>query len=132
MTAQPRVFRIFQRDAEKIRKRPTGETGSIFRGSGFEVVWVSKLGESIDRRWFSLPSVDLLLVMRGRLRVEFQEPRLNSKVLKPGDLLVLPPGVKCRAYRWPRASRRATVFVAVYPIPRGVRATRRRGSHRPA
>ena len=132
MGSPPRVYRTLQRDAKRIRKGPTGDVGSIFRGSGFEVVWVSKKGESIDRRWFRLSSVDLLLVVRGRLRVDFQERRLRPKVLKSGDLLVLPPRVKCRAYRWPRSSKQATVFVAMYPISRGSKAARRKGSHRGA
>jgi len=116
---RPKVYRIFQRDATSLRTGPTGDVGNLFRGSRFEVVWVSKKGESIDRRWFSVPTVDLLLVIRGRLRVDFQDPQLRSLILTPGDFFQLPPRLKCRAYRWPRTSRQATVFVAIYPVRPG-------------
>ena len=114
--AQPTVYRITHRDAETIRSGPTGDVGTLFSGSGFEVVWVSKKEEAIDRRWFSLPTTDLLLVILGKLRVDFQDSRFEPLVLEPGDFFRLPPRVKCRAYRWPRTSRRATVFLAIYPV----------------
>ena len=99
-----------------MRSGPTGDVGTLFSGSGLEIVWVSKKGEAIDRDWFSLPTVDLLLVVRGRLRVDFQDRQFESLTLRPGDLFLLPPGVKCRAYRWPRTARRATEFAAIYPL----------------
>ena len=39
----------------------------------------------------------------------------STRVLSVGDVLVLPPGLRCRAYRWPRDASQATVFVAAYP-----------------
>jgi ribosomal protein L16 Arg81 hydroxylase len=39
---------------------------------------------------------------------------LDDMVMAPGDLLVLPPGVRCRAYRWPRDAAQATLFLAAY------------------
>jgi hypothetical protein len=73
-------------------------------------------GEAIDPDWFESQRVDLLIVVAGRLRVDFERWREPSRVLGVGDVLVLPPRTKCRAYRWPRTSRRATVFLAVYPV----------------
>jgi len=89
--------------------------GTVFSGEGIEVVWVRKAGERIDPEWFVPESVDLLTVLRGRLRVEFKDRRWRTRVLEPGDVLVLPRSTACRAYRWPRTSRAPTVFLATYP-----------------
>lgn len=58
--------------------------------------------------------MDLILVLQGALRFEFagSEP---DRALEPGELLVLPAGNECRAYRWPRDASLPTVFVAAYP-----------------
>jgi hypothetical protein len=32
--------------------------------------------------------------------------------------IVLPPNTRCRAYRWPRDQREASIFLAVYPTER--------------
>ncbi len=114
--ARPTVFRTLKGEGTRVRLGPTGEVGTIFRGGGLEVVWVRKDGEMIDPNWFMSRKVDILMVIQGRLRVEFSERHLPTAVLGVGDVLVLPPGTKCRAYRWPRSSRRATVFLAVYPV----------------
>lgn len=116
---RPRILRSLKREGTRLRKGPTGEVGTIFRGEGLEVVWVRKEGERIDPNWFVSRRVDVLMVVRGRLRVEFSEGSSPSSVLGVGDVLVLPPGTKCRAYRWPRKSRRATVFLAAYPTGGG-------------
>jgi quercetin dioxygenase-like cupin family protein len=60
--------------------------------------------------------VDLILVVQGKLKVEFERPGLSPCVLEPGDLMVVPPDTRCRAYRWPRDAREAAVFLAVYPV----------------
>ena len=70
----------------------------------------------IDAEWFSQPTVDLLIVPQGQLRVEFEQTHQASVVLGPGELLVLPPHTRCRAYRWPRDRQEATIFLAVYPV----------------
>ncbi|HZY93173.1 MAG TPA: hypothetical protein VFG07_10450 [Thermoplasmata archaeon] len=111
----PRVFRSLQQEALHRRDSPTGTVGRLFRGSGMELVWVRKQGEEVDPHWFSSRAVDILIVVQGRLRVDFSDHRFPSRTLAPGDVLVLPPRTSCRGYRWPRASRRATVFLAVYP-----------------
>jgi hypothetical protein len=110
----PQVFRVYSREAQGIRKSPTGDVGLLYSGEGVEAVWVSKANERIDRRWFRYPKIDLLLVVRGRLRVEFKDDRPRPRVLGPGAFLVLPRGTACRAYRWPRSAAKPTVFVAFY------------------
>jgi hypothetical protein len=80
------------------------------------VVWVAKHEEVIDTAWFAQPTVDLLIVLQGQLRVEFEEESRSLVVLEPGDLLKLPSNTRCRAYRWPRDQQEATIFVAVYPL----------------
>ena len=122
--ALPAIVRVLRGEGADLHSSPTGSVGRIYRGSGFEVVWVRKQAEAIDPAWFSQPMVDVLLVLQGKLRVEFQRPR-RAKVIGPGDVLVLPPGRRCRAYRWPRTARRATIFVAVYPLRAGARHSRR-------
>lgn len=110
----PKTFSILRGEAEEVVETPYGAVGKVFTGEGLEAVWVSKQAEAIDAAWFSQPSTDLLVVVQGALRVEFADPRFEHRVLGPGDLLVLPPGVQCRAYRWPRDAAEPTTFLAVY------------------
>jgi len=86
-----------------------------FSGEGIELVCITKQGEAIDSGWFPQPTVDLLVVLQGQLRVEFADPQVAPQTLQPGDLLVLPPVTRCRAYHWPLDAAQATVLVAVYP-----------------
>lgn len=107
---EPHVFRLLQGEALDIHHSPTGDVGRVFCGEGLEAAWVVKQQEVIDAAWFSQPSVDLLIILRGQLRVEFEQPHLASVVLGSGDLLVLPPHTRCRAYRWPQDRQDATIF----------------------
>ncbi len=118
---QPRIFHILREDALEIHHSPFGSVGRIFSGEGVEAVWVKKQSEEIDPDWFSQPTVDLILVAKGKLRMEFERSDLSPCVLEPGDLLVLPPDTRCRAYRWPRDAKEATMFLAVYPVRCSVR-----------
>ena len=113
---KPRVFRILRQNALEIKNTPFGSVGKLFSGEGIEAVWVRKQNEDIDPDWFSQPLVDLILVVQGKLKVEFERSDLSSQVLEPGDLLILPANTRCRAYRWPRDAEEATVFIAVYPV----------------
>ena len=60
--------------AREVRSRPFGDVGTVFSGQGIEMVWVSKLAESIDQNWFSSDRVDLILVVQGQLKFEFESP----------------------------------------------------------
>ena len=102
--------------ADDVRTTPFGQVGTVYSGSGIELVWVSKQAEEIDEGWFSSGEVDLMLVMQGRLKIEFEHADLPDRILDTGDVLVLPAGVRCRGYRWPREASEATVFVAAYPV----------------
>ena len=110
-----RVFSILREEASQVRSTPFGDVGTLFSGLGIELVWVSKQAEPIDENWFSADGVDLILVIQGQLKFEFESPGLPDRILGVGDVMVLPGGVRCRAYRWPRDAREATVFVAAYP-----------------
>jgi uncharacterized protein YjlB len=101
--------------ARAVRSTPFGAVGTVYSGQGIEMVWVSKRAEPIDQNWFSSDRVDLILVVRGQLKFEFESPGQPDRVLSAGEVLVLPAGQRCRAYRWPRDRREATVFVAAYP-----------------
>ena len=112
----PRVFRILDQEALDVKPTPFGTVGTVFHGEGIEAVWVSKKDEGIDPDWFLQSTVDLILVIQGQLRVEFEDKALAPRVLEPGELLVLPANTRCRAYRWPRTRKEPSVFLAVYPI----------------
>ena len=111
----PQVFHILLGEAMEIKTSAFGSVGKIFNGEGFEMVWVKKQGEEIDPDWFSQPMVDLILLLQGKLKFEFERQEIAPCVLEPGDMLVLPANSRCRAYRWPREADEATVFLAVYP-----------------
>jgi hypothetical protein len=112
----PHVFSILRGEASQVRSTPFGDVGTVFSGPGLEMVWVSKLAEPVDEGWFCAAEVDLILVVQGQLKFEFESPEQPDRVLGVGDVLVLPGGARCRAYRWPRDAREATVFVAAYPV----------------
>lgn len=112
---EPRIVDVLKGEAEETWSTPFGTTGRIFSGAGIEAVWVSKEREEIDPSWFSQRTVDLLYVVKGDLRLEFAGDRYPAMTMRPGQLLILPAEMKCRAYRWPRDAEEATVFLAVYP-----------------
>jgi hypothetical protein len=97
------------------RRTPYGSVWDVLSAHGLDAALVVKEGESIDPGWFSQEVVDLLVLLRGRLRVEFDGGAPPPLTMRPGQLLVLEPGVRCRAYRWPRSSPRPAVFLAVSP-----------------
>jgi hypothetical protein len=109
------IFHVLEGDAIEIHDSLYGSVGQIFRGEGMEAVWVKKQGDEVDPDWFSQPMVDLILVMQGCLKMEYERSDLPGCVLEPGDLVVLPANTRCRAYRWPRDAQGATIFLAVYP-----------------
>lgn len=111
-----RIFRLLQGEAFDIYHSPTGTVGRVFRGEGLEVVWVAKQQEAIDTAWFSQSTTDLLVVLQGQLRVEFEQEHQEPLVLESGEMLVLPAHMRCRAYRWPRDRQEATIFLAVYSV----------------
>jgi uncharacterized protein len=114
----PQVFDVLHGQAMHTRCTPFGQVGTVFSGSGAELVWVSKLGEVVDKNWFSSHEVDLILVIQGQLKFEFESPGEQDRVLGVGEVLVLPADTRCRAYRWPREASEATIFVAFYPTSR--------------
>ena len=113
---KPQVFRLLQGEMLDIHRSPTGHVGRLFRGEGLEVVWVAKQQEVIDAEWFSQPSVDMLIILQGQLRVEYEQTHQASVVPGPGDLLVLPAHTRCLDYRLSRDRQEVTIFLAVYPV----------------
>ncbi len=111
----PTTFHIPAGEAVEVTHSPYGSVGRLFTGEGLEAVWVKKEAEEIDPSWFSQAMVDLILVVQGKLKVEYERSDLPDFVLEAGDLLILPPHTRCRAFRWPRDAKEGTVFVAVYP-----------------
>jgi hypothetical protein len=109
------VFDVLRGEAPTIKETPFGRVGTLYSGEGLELAWISKSQEQIDPGWFEADTVDLLLVVQGLLRVEFEDDGRADLTLGPGNVLVLPARTRCRAYRWPRDAEEATVFVAAYP-----------------
>jgi len=114
---EAQVFNVLAGEASHVRTGPFGDVGTVHSANGMEFVWVSKHGEPIDDSWFSMKEVDLIMVIQGQLKFEFDAPGQRDRVLGVGEVLVLPADARCRAYRWPRESDQATIFVAAYPVP---------------
>jgi hypothetical protein len=112
----PHVFNVLRGEANHVRSTPFGNVGTVFSGRSMELVWVSKQGEPVDDSWFRMKAVDLIMVLQGQLKFEFESADHDDRVLGAGEVLVLPPEARCRAYRWPRDASQATIFVAAYPI----------------
>lgn len=115
MMLEPCVFNVLRGEALEVTPSLYGSVGQLLAGDGAQVVWVSKHEEEVDPGWFSQDRVDVILVVQGELRFEFEREDLPARVLGVGDCLVLPPNTRCRAYRWPRHRREASVFVAFSP-----------------
>jgi hypothetical protein len=119
MTAQqalrPRVFRSLSEEARSIDRTPVGSVGRMHVGGGVEAVWVSKRPDQIDPDWFASDRVDVLVLVSGSLRVEFDSPDLPDQDLRVGDVLVLPARQRCRVYPALDDGGRPAVFVAIYP-----------------
>ena len=69
-----RVFDVLHGEAVTHRSTPFGEMGRVFTGSGIECVWVRMYYEQVDADWFSSDDVDLMIVVQGELRFEFDSP----------------------------------------------------------
>jgi hypothetical protein len=109
------VFDVLRGEAAAYRPTPFGGVGTVLKDANLECVWVSKHHEQVDPDWFSSDVIDLIVMVQGELRVEFDSVDEPARVLSAGQVLVLPPKTRCRAYSWPRDSDKATIFVAVYP-----------------
>jgi uncharacterized protein len=109
------VFNVLRGEANHVRSTPFGDVGTVFSGRSMEMVWVSKQGEPVDDSWFRMKAVDLIMVLQGQLKFEFESADHDDCLLGAGDLLILPADARCRAYRWPRDANQATIFVAAYP-----------------
>ena len=116
--ASPRVLNVLTGEAVRTHSTAFGVVGTLFADEGIELVWVSKGDEDVDPDWFCSEQVDLIVVVRGGLKFEFESSNLSDRVLGAGDVLVLPSRTRCRAYRWPRECKEATIFLAAYPTGR--------------
>jgi nitroimidazol reductase NimA-like FMN-containing flavoprotein (pyridoxamine 5'-phosphate oxidase superfamily) len=111
------VFNVLRGEASHVRSTPFGDVGTVFSGRSMELVWVSKHGGPIDDSWFRMKEVELIMVLQGQLKFEFESAEHDDRVLGQGEVMVLPPAARCRAYRWPRDASQAAIFVAAYPAP---------------
>lgn len=97
-TDEPVVFNVLRGEAVELTPSAYGTVGRLFIGDGVEAVWVSKEHEEIDPGWFSQDRVDLILVVQGELRFEFERDDLEPLLLRPGDFMILPPNTRCRVW----------------------------------
>lgn len=118
LDTEVRVVNVLSGEAAAVRQTPFGDVGTIFSSPDLEVVSVSKLGEPVDEHWFCSHDPDVILVVQGQLRFEFENPGEPDRVLGVGDVLTLPAQTRCRAYSWPRHAGQPAVFVAAYPASR--------------
>ena len=116
----PRVLDVLAGEAEKTSETPYGTVGLLYAGPGIRAEWVSKRGEAIDPGWFTQDVVDFICVVAGKLRVEFEREDIAPRTLGSGQVMILPPGVRCRAYSWPRETLNTAIFLAVYPAADGL------------
>ena len=116
--SDPRVVNVLRGEAAHVRPTPFGDVGTIFCSPDMEVVWVSKLGEPVDEHWFSSHEPDVILVLQGQLKFEFENHAEADRVLGVGDVLTLPAGKRCRAYSWPRHAGKPAIFIAACPASR--------------
>lgn len=109
------VFNVLRGEASHVMPTPFGDVGTVFSSRSMELVWVSKHGEPVDESWFRMKAVDLIMVLQGQLKFEFESPDHDDRILGAGEVLVLPAAARCRAHRWPRDASQATIFMAAYP-----------------
>jgi hypothetical protein len=69
----PRIFHIFEDNASGARDTPFGRAGNLFRDRFLEAVWVKKRNEEIASNWFSQEVVDLIVVLKGKLKIEYAQ-----------------------------------------------------------
>ncbi|HEY9287593.1 MAG TPA: hypothetical protein VIT43_06185 [Candidatus Dormibacteraeota bacterium] len=48
------------------------------------MVWVSERREAVDPGWFFSDGIDLIVLLQGHLKVEFDQERFADRIL-PGD-----------------------------------------------
>lgn len=103
---------VFSRDAESVQATPYGEVGVLYEGTDLAAWWIWKDDEEVEPAPSVVDAEDLLVVVRGSLRLELagHEPI----VLAAGDCFVIPPNTPFRGYRWPRDGD-PCLFVAVSP-----------------
>jgi mannose-6-phosphate isomerase-like protein (cupin superfamily) len=92
--------------------------GQLFAGEGVGVLWVSKRTGQLDSHWFQHPETGVLVVLRGRLLVEFKEKKHGPQTLGPGDVLVVPPNTDFRANSAPHGAAEPALFLTVYRTAR--------------
>jgi EutQ-like cupin domain len=129
----PLLLRVLQGEGLDARSTPQGCVGTVLESESTAVVWVAKQDETIDLCWCSQTETRVVCVLQGQLRVEFAATADPGMTLGPGDVLVLPPGEACAAYRWPTDAEGPTVFLAVTArLPQSDHVGRARGAaHEP-
>jgi mannose-6-phosphate isomerase-like protein (cupin superfamily) len=106
------VIDVVASQALTTEESPYGAVGVVHSGADLEAWWVSKDDEEVEPTLAVMDRDDLLYVIEGSLRLELQGH--EGRVLRAGQLFVIPAGTPFRGYRWPRDGE-PCLFLAVAP-----------------
>jgi mannose-6-phosphate isomerase-like protein (cupin superfamily) len=110
--AKVKVIDVIGRQALAEDESPFGAVGVVHSGADLDAWWIWKDEEDVEPTLAVIDREDLLYVIRGSLRLEFEGG--ESHVLGPGSAYVIPAGRPFRGYRWPRDGD-PCLFLAVAP-----------------
>jgi mannose-6-phosphate isomerase-like protein (cupin superfamily) len=106
------VMDVLARDALSVESSPFGSVGVVHAGADLDAWWIWKDDEDVEPTRAVLDREDLLYIVRGSLKLELDGQ--ESRIIGPGQLLVIPAGTPFRGYRWPRDGE-PCLFLAIAP-----------------
>jgi mannose-6-phosphate isomerase-like protein (cupin superfamily) len=106
------VVDVAGREASSVEESAYGSVGVVHSGDDLDVWWIWKDGEDVEPAPAVLDREDLLFVISGSLRLELEGH--ETRVVGPGQAVVIPAGTPFRGYRWPRDGE-PCLFLAVAP-----------------
>jgi mannose-6-phosphate isomerase-like protein (cupin superfamily) len=105
------VVDVAAREASSVEDSPFGSVGGVHAGPDLEAWWIWKDDEDVEPTLAVMDREDLLCVIEGSLRLELDG---ESRVIRQGEVVVIPAGMPFRGYRWPRNGG-PCLFLAVAP-----------------
>jgi mannose-6-phosphate isomerase-like protein (cupin superfamily) len=103
---------VSARNASAVEASRFGSVGVVHSGEDLEAWWIWKDEEDLEPTFAVMDRDDLLFVIRGSLRLELESR--ESRVVRAGEVFVIPAGTPFRGYRWPRDGE-PCLFLAVAP-----------------
>lgn len=105
------VVDVAAREGSSVEASPFGSVGVVHAGPDLEAWWIWKDGEDVEPTPAVMDREDLLCVIEGSLRLESAG---ESRVVRQGEVVVIPAGTPFRGCRWPRDGA-PCLFLAVAP-----------------